>query len=336
MPGPAEDQPCSSCGLPDELSPLPMRIMRIRSILLPAALLPLGVAAAENMLAVDPYRLGIEQSEAAALAKAVGEASWREAESILFRGSETDPDNAALLRALGIAHYQTGRFYPAAAALKRADAISPLEREARFLLANSFLRLERRHWARAELEQLLRSHPEHEPYRLALARVHYHQQRFGAGVSELGQTIALTGGSVETYDLLGQCLEGLGRLGEASEAYRQAISLGEEAGAGSAWPHFHLGSLLHDLGDLEQAREALELAASIDPGNAAVHLELGIVLRKAGDLEEAAGTLETAARQAPNDPAIQYALAGVYRELGQQERSASAMRRFLRLSPSPR
>ena len=46
--------------------------------------------------------------------------------------------------------------------------------------------------------------------------------------------------------------------------------------------------------------------------------------------------LETAARQAPNDPAIQYALAGVYRQLGQRERSASAMQRFLRMSPSPR
>lgn len=313
-----------------------MRAMRVRSILLPAALLPFGAAAGDNTLAVDPYRLGLEQGEAAALAKAVGEASWEDAESILVRGSETDPDNAALLRALGIAHYQSGRYYPAAAALKRADAISPLEREARFLLANSFLRLERRHWARAEMERLLRSHPEHEPYRLALARMHYHQQRFGAGVSELGQTIALTGGSAETYDLLGQCLEGLGRVGEASEAYRQAISLGEEGDAGTAWPHFHLGSLLHDLGDLEPAREALELAASIDPGNAPVHLELGIVLRKAGDLEEAAGTLETAARQAPNDPTIQYALAGVYRQLGQRERSASAMQRFLRISSGPR
>ena len=313
-----------------------MRTMRIRSILLPVALLPFGAAAAENTLAVDPYRLGLEQGEAAALAKAVGEASWGDAESILVRGSETDPDNAALLRALGIAHYQSGRYYPAAAALKRADAISPLEREARFLLANSFLRLERRHWARAELEQLLRSHPEHEPYRLALARVHYHQQRFAAGASELGQAIALTGGSVETLDLLGQCLEGLGRLGEASEAYRQAISLGDEGSTGTVWPHFHLGSLLNDLGDIEPARESLELAASIDPGNATVQLELGIVLRKAGELEEAAGALEAAARQAPDDPAIQYALAGVYRQLGQRERSASAMQRFLRMSQDRR
>ena len=313
-----------------------MRTMRIRSILLPAALLPFGVAAAENTLAVDPYRLGLGRSEAAALAKAVGEASWKDAESILVRGSETDPDNAALLRAIGIAHYQSGRYYQSATALKRADTISPLDREARFLLANSFLRLERRHWARAELEQLVRLHPEHEPYRLALARVHYHQQRFGAGVSELGQTIALTGGSVETYDLLGQCLEGLGRLGEASEAYRQAISLDDEGSAGTAWPHFHLGSLLHDRGDLEPARESLELAASIDPGNAPVQLELGIVLRKAGELEESAGALEIAARHAPNDPAIQYALAGVYRQLGQRERSTSAMQRFLGMSPDPR
>ncbi len=313
-----------------------MSFPQIRSVLLSAALLPSGLAAAGNELAVDPRGLGLEQAEAAALDAAIGEASWEDAEGILFRASEVNPENAPLLRALGIAHYQSGRYYQAAASLKRADAISPLEHEVRFLLVNSFLRLERRHWARAELEWLVQRYPEHGQYGLALARVHYHQQRFEAGAKELRRTIAATGGSIETHDLLGQCLEGVGRLNEAAEAFRKAISLGGVGSARSPWPHFHLGSLLHDRGELEPARESLELAAAIDPKNAPAQLELGIVLRKSGELSKAADALEIAARHAPRDPAIQYALAGVYRQLGQQERSDSAMRRFKEISRGPR
>ena len=272
-----------------------MRASRIQSTLLSAALLPSVVAAAGSELAVEPYRLGLEETAAAALDKAINEASWEGAERILFSASETDPENPAVLRALGIAHYQAGRYYQAAKALKTADATSPLEREARFLLVNSFLQLDRRHWARAELERLVQGHPRHEPYRIALSRVHYHQQRFEAAATELRKSISLAGGSVEAYDLLGQCLEGLGRLTEASDAYRQAISLDTAGSPRSAWPHYHLGSLLHDSGDLASAKKSLELAASIDPRNAPAQLELGIVLGKAGELAKAADALETAA-----------------------------------------
>ena len=313
-----------------------MLASRIQLILLSATLLPSGVEAVENELGLDPHRLGLEEAMAGALEKAIGEASWERAEGILFRAAETDPGNAPVLRALGIAHHQTGRFFQAATALKRADSISSLEGETRFLLVSSFLQLQRRHWARSELQRLVEDHPNHEPYRVALARVHYHQQRFEAGASELRRGIALTGGSVEAYDLLGQCLEGLGRLGDASEAYRQAITLDATGSAKSPWPHFHLGSLLHDRGDLEAATESLELAVTIDPKNAPAQLEVGIVLRKAGRLSEAADALEIAARHAPSDPAIQYALSGVYRQLGQPERSASAMRRFQEISRKPR
>lgn len=298
-------------------------------------LLP-GTASGESSLRLDPFSLGLEQPEAAALQSAIEKAEWPVAEDLLFRSSEAEPRSAAILRALGIAHYQAGRPYPAAAALHRADAISPLDPEARFLLASCFLLLERRHWARSELERLARDHPRHLPYRIALARLHHDDQRFMAGSAELRQAIALAGGSVAALDLLGQCLEALGHHEDASEAYREAILLNESQSQPSPWPHFHLGSLLHDLGDMEPARESLEAAAAIDPGNASVQLELGIVLRKSGDLPAAVEVLEAAARDAPNDAAIQYALAAVYSQTGQKGRSAAAIRRLRAISDRPR
>ncbi len=301
-------------------------------MLLSIALLPARVIATDSELGLDPYSLGLEQPEAAALDNAIGTAAWHMAERILFEASAVDPESASRHRALGIAHYQSGRHYLAAAALKRADAISPLDLEARFLLASSFLLLDRRHWGRAELERLVELHGNHSSYLLALARVHYDQQRFAAGAEKLHLAIDEGSGSVEAYDLLGQCLEGLGRHNGAAEAFRKAISLDASRRVRSPWPHFHLGSLMHDLGSLELAKTSLEISTGIAPENVPAHVELGIVLRKLDNLQGAARALETAAELAPTDAMIQYSLARVYRQMGFADRSDSATKRFRILS----
>lgn len=298
-----------------------------------AGALLLAVAAApspasDSELALNPFGLGLEDGQAAALEAAIDAGGWRTAEAMLFRSAMSEPENPAIQRALGIAHYQAGRPYPAAAALKRADAMSPLDAETRYLLASAFLRLERRHWARAELEHLVQAHPHLERYRVALARVHYEDQRFEAGIEMLGAAPAENGRSAEAYDLAGQCLEGLGRSEEAVEAYRKAILVGTGQPAESPWPHFHLGSLLHDLGQLEPAEASLRSATRIDPGNAPALHELGLVLRKTGKLKASAEALEAASRLSPADATIVYSLASVYRQLGLRERSAALMDRF--------
>ncbi len=302
---------------------------RARSALPIAALSLACLPANGQSISLAPHGLGLAASEAAALDDAIDSASWAEAESILLEATAVDPGDPARQRALGISHFQAGRIYAAAAALKRADNLSPLDAETRFLLSTAFLRLERQHWARAELEHLVERHADHERYRLALARIHYDQQRFRQGVELLSRGIEEHGGSIEAHDLLGQCLEGLGLHEQAAQAYRKSIRIGK---ASSPWPHFHLGSLLHDNGDLESAEEALRAATAIDPENGPAYKELGIVLRKAARLRASSDALEIASRLAPTDATIQYALAGVYRQLGLGERSAAAMRRFRELS----
>ena len=302
------------------------------SLLFALALTLPSTAADERDVALDPFGLGLGGIQAQALERAIASGAWRDAEAVLFEAAIANPENAALQRALGVAHYQAGRPYPAAAALKRADSLTPLDPEARFLLASSFLRLERRHWARAELEHLLEAHPNRQRYQIALARVHYDDQRFQDGVDLLSRATEGGSGSAEVYDLLGQCKEGLGRADEAEAAYRKAVTISVSEPAESPWPHFHLGSLMHDLGKLDQAEASFRTAASIDPGNAPAHHELGLVLSKRGRLKASAAALETASRLAPNDATIVYALAGVYRRLGLGDRSASLIRRFRELS----
>ena len=238
----------------------------------------------------------------------------------------------ALLRALAIAHYQARRYFAAAGALKRADAISRLDPQARFLLADCFQRLERQHWARPELEHLIGDDPGNPLYRRALARIHYDQQRFADGVRELREAIRRSPDSGDTHDLLGQCLEGLGEIREAEAAYRASIELGEAQNDRSPWPYYHLGSLLHDQGRTHDAQLALAEAVEADPLNVPSLAELGIVLAKLRRFPEASEALETAASLDPRDSRILYSLAGVYRSQGLEAKAAEALERFRRLS----
>ena len=302
------------------------------SMLAGAALLPAQAEATSGELALNPRGLGLSEAAAAELERAIAAEDWRLAESSLFAAVRGNPASAGLRRALGIAHYQAGRHFLAAAELKRADAIETLDEGTRHLLASAYLRIGRRHWARAELGRLIERQPESPSYRYSLARILYEQQRFGAATSELRSALRADPEFAEAHDLLGQCLEGLGRTEEAATAYRRAIDLFKTGHAPSPWPLYHLGSLLHDLGQMEGARAALEQAVKVDAGHVPSLRELGGVLLKSGRLDDSAKALETAARLEPDSEVIQYSLMRVYRLMGRTDLAANALRRYQEIS----
>ena len=242
------------------------------------------LSGSENQVSIRAEALGLAPITTKTLQAFIDAGDWRSAEDTLFKAAEGSPQNATLLRALGIAHYQAGRYFSAASALKRSDALDSLDPEARFLLAGSLIRVERSHWARAELERLVAQHEDSDRYGLVLAQVRYDQGQFLAAVSALDQVIARTPESAAANDLLGQCLEGLGRYEAAVAAFERAISLAQEAREESAWPYYHLGSLLHDLGDLDIAEAALASAVAVDPDHAPARRELGVVYMKTNKL----------------------------------------------------
>lgn len=286
----------------------------------------------ENAVSLRAEELGLQPATTERLRAAIAAEQWPTVEDILFKAASSSPQPATLLRALGIAHYQAGRYFSAASALKRSDALAPLEPEARFLLAGSFIRLERRHWARAELDRLVAQHGDSDRYRLALAQVHYDQGQFSAALSQLDQILESMPELAAAHDLRGQSLEGLGQPRAAMTAFERAISLNREELTVSAWPHYHLGSLLHDLGDLEAAETALAAALTADRGHAPAQRELGIVYAKANKLRLAADALESAAQLSPLDASVQYSLVSVYRRLGRASDAEAAMDRFRELA----
>ena len=212
------------------MSSRPRGAPRMQLAMAAALLFAAHLQASPSELSLNPAKLQISQQDAVELQRAIVSSSWGIAERILFDAAIESPTDAPIQRALGIAHYQAGRYLPAAAALKRADAAAPLEPQVRFLLASCYIKLERGHWARAELERLVANHDDARQYRHTLARVYYDQQRFRDAATLLREVIQEDSGSSDSHDLLGQCLEALGEFHDAEAAFRRAISLNEDRG----------------------------------------------------------------------------------------------------------
>ena len=288
--------------------------------------------AGESPVPLHPEELELPAASTAALRAAIAAGEWTSAESILFDAANSNPGSPSALRALGIAHYQAGRYFLAGAALKKADALVPLDPEARFLLAAAFIRVDRRHWARAELETLVAKHGASASHQLALARIHYDQGQFAAALSRLDSLLEAVPDWAAAHDLRGQSLEGLGRKEAAAAAYEKAIALSPEKAPAAAWPRYHLGSLLHDEGRLEAAEAALATAVSLDREHAPAQRELGVVYLKAGKFKLAAKALERAAELSPLDAAVQYSLVAAYRRLDEQGLAKAALERFRQIT----
>ena len=115
----------------------------------------------------------------------------------------------------------------------------------------------------------------------------YFYQWYGEAIAKLRTSIELDPDFAQAYDRLGQCFEGAGKTDEALAAYEKAVALNKAQSGGSHWAAWHMGSLLHDMGRLNDAertlREALQNARDLPQ----VHYDFGVVLRKQGKLKEA-------------------------------------------------
>jgi tetratricopeptide (TPR) repeat protein len=276
--------------------------------------------------------LGLPESDVARLRDAIAAPSWPEAEAMLFSLAATGSPGAPLLRALATAHFQCGRYLQAAKAYREADLLEPLDADSRFALASAYLGLERRHWARRELERLAAEDPENPLYPNTLARIFQQYQWFALAEEQARCAMALDSESVEARDRLGEALEGRNRTEEALHAYRAALEKDRKSKKRSSWPAYHLGRLLLESGRAEEAAAALEEALNVDPQHIDAIYEWAMALRKLDRPEEALAAFERAAALGPDQARIQYALSQTYRRLGRAAEAQDAARRFRALS----
>jgi len=270
----------------------------------------------------------IVDERTARIAEALHAKEYEKAETLLLQAAEANPQSAEVLRVLGGVFLVRGKPLNAAVALKKAEAIAPLDERSRFTLVMAYLGIGHRDWARPELAKLAEAAPASALYAYWTGRLDYDDQQFAAAAKGFEHAVELEPGFAKAHDNLGLCYEALGRFDEAQRSWEEATRLNREQGTKSPWPPLNLGLMMTRLDRLDAAEARFREAISADPGFAPAHYQLGLVLEKTGRTKDAVRELEESARLDPASTEAQYALARVYRRAGDAPKADRALQRF--------
>ena len=114
---------------------------------------------AEEHPAVSPLEGGLndlplDPSARQEIEAALKSHDYASAEATLVQVADQHPKVPQIYGYLGRIFFVDGKYLNAAIALKKAEALQPLEEKDRFTLAMAYISLERPAWARPELEKL--------------------------------------------------------------------------------------------------------------------------------------------------------------------------------------
>lgn len=285
-------------------------------------------AAAPRMDAGHLDLLRIDADRRAHIDHALRTGAYDRAQALLLEEFDRNPRSPAVLRLLGGVLFVTGEYLDAAIALKKAEALAPLDERSRFTLAMAYVVLRQRRWARPELEALATAHPQDPLYPYWIARLDYDEEKYAAAVEGFRRVLALEAGHLRAHDNLGLAYEALGHYEQAIRSHQAALRIGRERGDRSPWPALNLGILLMRLDRYDEADPLFRESARQNPRFAPAAYQLGVLLEKTGRLEEAIAELSRAARLDPDYPEPVYALARVYRRRGDVAEADAALVRF--------
>lgn len=278
--------------------------------------------------------LRLDPRRRAELERALNGRDFKAAEKILVDETERDPKSpraGQLLVIAGGIFFLDGQYLNAAIAWKKADAIVPLDDGSRFTLAMAYIRLNRRDWARPELEKLAAAQPQSALYLYWLARLDYDARNYTAAIARLQKVIDIDPKMMRGYDTLGLCFDYLGQFDEAFANYNRAIELNRLQAHPSPWPHVDLAVSLISVNRLAEAEANLRQAIEYDAQLTQAHYQLGRVLEMRGEFQAAVGELNSAAILDPEYPEPHLVLGRIYHRLRQAQQAEEEIARYREL-----
>lgn|GEM_PF-422259 len=281
--------------------------------------------------------LPLERSRRLEFDEALRGRDYKRAETILVDEAGRDPKSqraAALFVMAGGIFFIDGQYLNSAIAYKKAEAIiSPgrLDQRSRFILAMAYIKLNRRDWARDELEKLSREQTDSSLYLYWLARLDYDAQEYQRAIAGFKKVIELDQNMMRAYDGLGLCYDYLGKYDEAIGNYHRAVELNRRQARPSPWPHLNLAISLIATRKLDEAESQLRESLGYDAGLPQAHYQLGQILEKQGQYAEAIQSLNRAVALDPAYPEPHYTLGRIYQRLGDSAQAKKAADRFQEL-----
>jgi len=279
---------------------------------------------AASTLPLDPQKRD-------ALEQALKARNYDSAEKLLVAEIDQKPKSPELLKFLASVFFLDAKYLNTAVALKKAEAIKPLDNPSRFTLALAYIILNHRDWARPELETLARSEPTNVLYPYWLGRIDYDAMQFTSAVSNFTQALQLDPEYMKSYDNLGLCYEALGKHDEAIKTYQEAVRRNNLKASPSPWPPLNLGALLIKLQRLDEAEPLLRDSLRYDPRFPQAHYQLGLLLEKQKKDGAAVEELRQAASLKPDYAEPHYVLGRIYQRQGDTKNAEAAWAAFQRL-----
>jgi tetratricopeptide (TPR) repeat protein len=317
-----------------------LRVLLAASCFVPGSL---TVQAEENStvssLAGGLNDLPLDPSTRQEIAAALKSRNYASAEAALVRAADQQPKVPLIYDYLGRIFFVDGKYLNAAIALKKGEALQPLEDKDRFTLAMAYISLQHPGWARPELEKLAEANPRNPLYPYWQGRLEYDGQNVPAAIAKFEKVIAIDPEFMKAYDNLGLCLEAIGKNDEAIQQYRNAVRLNRDHNIRSPWPLMNLGALLTKLDRLDEAEPLFRESLQFDAAFAQSHYQLGVLLQKQNKIPAAVEELKRAAALDPAYSEPHYALARLYRRAGNLEQAQHELQVFQDLKakePVPR
>lgn len=286
---------------------------------------------AEQELDATQAGLAISPPGASELDRALAARDYPRATRLLAAAIERKPGSRDLLLQIAGIFMLDRKPLNAAIALKKAEALGPLDAPARLQLALAYIALRRGDWARPELQRLALEAPGEVTYLYWLARLDYDEGKYDAARRRLLDVLGKAPDFVRAHDNLGLCYEALHLPDQAVVHYREAVRLNRAAKGPSGWPPLNLGMLLRRRGELDEAERLFREALRYDDRFAQAHYQLGALLEERGDADDAVKELTRAAALDPAYAEPHYALARIYRRAGRGDRADAALARFKEL-----
>lgn len=268
------------------------------------------------------------------LTEAMARRDYARAETILVAEAEHDPKSlrtAKLLSTAGGVFFLDGKYVNSVIAWKKAEAIAPLDERSRFTLAMAYIKLNRRDWARTELQKLIVSAPEKPLYLYWLARLDYDAQNYATAIAVLQKVIESDPNMMRAYDTLGLCYDYVGKPDDAIKNYNQAIELNRTQLKPSPWPNLDLAVSLIGVNRLDEARKNLDEALRYDPRLPQAHYQLGRLLEMQGKFDAATDELTKALEFDQQYPEPHLALGRIYHRTGNRQKAEEEIARFQQL-----
>ncbi len=190
---------------------------------------------------------------------------------------QKDPGNADAWHLSGLAEFANGDQIHAESSLRRAIALKPDEPE----------------------------------FKSNLAALLVNMRRSGEAEDICRDVLRIDAGHAAALGHLGTALRQQGRLQESLKSFEAANDKGEN-GASLC----NLGTVLADLGRVDDARDALLRASELAPKMPQVHINLGAVQRELGDIDGALQSLQTAEELTPDAYEVFVNRANLFLEVG--------------------